>query len=116
MAVLGIRWTVQDRDGNSVYLTEERWHHITEPNNHPEVAEYEDALKMALRRGRRRQEPLSPRKYRYAYPVEGLPDGFNHIVVIVLFGFNVDEQGATIPNNFIATAFLKHIRLKGGVE
>ena len=106
----GKRWTLQDRDGNSIYLTEERWHHITEPDNHPEVAEYEDALKTAVQRGRRRQEPLNPRKYRYAYPVEDSPDGFNHIVVIVLFGFDVDERGATIPNNFVATAFLKHIR------
>jgi hypothetical protein len=24
----------------------------------------------------------------------------------------VDERGQTIPNNFVATAFFKHIRLK----
>jgi hypothetical protein len=34
----------------------------------------------------------------------------------VLFGFDVNEQGETMPNNFVATAFLKHIRLKGGQE
>lgn len=28
MADSGKRWTVQDRDGNSIYLTEERWRHI----------------------------------------------------------------------------------------
>lgn len=45
MAALGKRWTIRDRDGNPIYLTEERWHHITEPNGHPEVAEFEEALK-----------------------------------------------------------------------
>lgn len=59
---------------------------------------------------------MNPRKYRYAYPFNDLPDEFNHVVAIVLFGFDVDEQGATIPNNFVATAFLKHIYLKGGLE
>lgn len=116
MATLGKRWAVRDRDGTPIYLTEERWHHIIEPNGHPEVAEYEEALKLALQRARRRQEPLNPRKYRYAYPVDDLPHDFNHIVVIVVFGFDVDERGITIPNNFVATAFLKYIRPKGDIE
>jgi hypothetical protein len=116
MTASGKRWTVFDRDGNPIYLTEERWHHITEPNGHPEVADFEETLKLALQKGRRRQEPLNPRKYRYAYPVDDLPNDFNHVVVIVLFGFDVDERGLTNPNNFVATAFLKHFRPKGGTE
>ncbi|WP_157912867.1 hypothetical protein [Candidatus Promineifilum breve] len=116
MANIGIRWIVYDRDGNPIYMSEERWHHITEPDNHPEVEEFEEALKTTLQKGRRRQEPLNPRKYRYVYPFDDLPDEFNHIVAIVLFGFDVDERGATIQNNFVATAFLKHIHLKGGLE
>ena len=116
MSTTGKRWTVQERDGNSIYMTQERWHHITEPNNHPEVAAYEDDLKMALQRGRRRQEPLNPRKYRYTYPIDAPFDDFNSVVAIVLFGFDVDELGMTFPNNFVATAFLKHIRPKGGAE
>jgi hypothetical protein len=44
---------------------------------------------------------------------DDLPAGFNHVVGIVLFGFDVDAQGETVPNNFIATAFLKHMRLRG---
>jgi len=35
------------------------------------------------------------------------------MVVIVLCGFDVNAQGETVLNNFIATAFLKHMRLKG---
>jgi hypothetical protein len=31
------RWTVQDKYGNSIYLTQERWEHIIEPINHPEM-------------------------------------------------------------------------------
>jgi hypothetical protein len=108
-----IRWTVRDREGNFIYLTEERWRHIIDANNHPEMADYEEHLKTAIRRSRRRQEPLNPRKYRYACPFDDLPDGSNHIVVIVLFSFDVNERGDTIQNNYVATAFFKHIRLKG---
>lgn len=114
MAGSGRRWTIQDRDGNPIYLTEERWQHIVEDNNHPELRDYEDNLKTAIQQGRRRQEPLNPRKYRYARPFDNLPIGFNHVVGIVIFGFDVSTQGAMVPNNFIATAFLTHIRPRGG--
>lgn len=112
----GKRWTVVDREGNPIYLTEERWAHITDPINHPEMADYEDHLKTTIQKGQRRQEPLNPRKYRYAHPFDDLPEDVNHVVAIALFGFDVNEQGETIPSNFVATAFLKHIRLKGGKE
>jgi len=116
MADFGKRWTVQDREGNAIYLTEERWRHITDADNHPEMTSQEDHLKTTLPKGRRRQEPLNPRKYRYSHPFDDLPDEFNHVVVIALFGFDVSEQGETVPNNFVAAAFLKHSRLKGGKE
>jgi hypothetical protein len=114
MGSSGKRWTVQDRDGNPIYLTEERWQHIVEGNNHPEMADYEDHLKTTLQQGHRRQEPLNPRKYRYVHLFGDLPVGFNHVVGIVLFGFDVNAQGETVQNNFIATAFLKHMRPRGG--
>ena len=114
MARSGKRWTVEDRDGNPIYLTEERWQHIVEADNHPEMADYEDHLKATIQQGRRRQEPLNPRKYRYVQPFDDLPPGFNHVVGIVLFGFDVNAQGETVPNNFIATAFLTHIHPRGG--
>ena len=116
MANLGKRWTVQDREGNPIYLTEERWRHITDAGNHPEMTEYEDHLKTTIQKGRRKQEPLNPRKYRYAREFDDLPDDFNHVVAIALFGFDVDEGGEASPNNFVATAFLKHIRRKGDQE
>jgi len=71
----GKRWTVQDRKGNPIYLTAERWQHIIEGNDHPEIADYEDHLKTTIQRGRRRQEPLNPRKYRYVQPFDDLQAG-----------------------------------------
>ena len=104
MSSPGKRWTVQDRHGNLVYLTQERWNHIIDSKNHPEMAIYEEHLKTTIRAGRRRQELLNPRKYRYYRSFDDLPDDVNHIVSIVLFGFDVDEDGQTVPNNFVATA------------
>jgi hypothetical protein len=70
-------------------------------------------LKITLERGHRRQEPLNPRKYRYVFPFNDLMQDHNHIVAIALLGFDVSAQGQTVPNNFVATAFMKHIRRKG---
>ncbi len=80
------------------------------------MAEFEDHLKSTIQKGRRRQEPLNPRKYRYSDAFDDLPEDLNHVVAIALFGFDVDENGETIPNNFVATAFLKHIHFKGNKE
>lgn len=112
MSNTGKRWTIQDRDGNPIYLTEERWRHIVDPFNHPEMETYEEYLKNTIRRGKRRQEPLNPRKYRYVHYFDDLPDEVNHFVAIVLFGFDVDSHGRTIPNNYLATAFFKNIQEK----
>jgi hypothetical protein len=109
----GKRWTVHDRYGIPIYLTQERWEHIINRTNHPEMEDYEVYLKTTIRIGRRRQEPLNPRKYRYYHSFDDLPGDVNHIVVIALFGFDVDEEGKTVPNNYVATAFFKHIWLKG---
>ncbi|MBL7064254.1 MAG: hypothetical protein ISS49_08640 [Anaerolineae bacterium] len=113
MPIGGKRWTVQDRYGNSIYLTQKQWEHIIAPTNHPEMVDYEGHLKETLRLGRRRQEPLNPRKYRYVRYFDDLPDGSNHTVAIVLFRFDMDGNGRIVENNFVATAFFKHIRLKG---
>ena len=104
----GKRWSVYDHDGNQIYLAQERWQHIV--TRHPELADAELHLRTTLQRGRRRQEPLNASKYRYAFPFEDLPEDFTHVVVVVLFGFDVDEQGRTAANNFVATAFMKHLR------
>ena len=105
----GKRWSEHDCYGNVIYLTEERWQYITHNSNHPEMEDYEDYLKITIKNGKRKQEPLNPKKYRYYHYFENLDCDVNHIVAIVLFGFSIDEKGNTIPSNYIATAFFKHM-------
>lgn len=64
----GKRWVVCDRYGNDVYLTHERWDHIVELLNHPEMLAYEKHLKETVESGRRKQDTLNPKKYRYVKP------------------------------------------------
>jgi hypothetical protein len=105
----GQRWVVNDLDGNPIYLTDERWQHIKDDINHPEMAAFEEHLKRTIRLGKRQQELLNPRKYRYRLRFDDLPDDFTHLVAIVLMGFDIDEQGKMIANNFVATAYLIHV-------
>ena len=105
-----IRWTVTDRYGNSIYLTQERWEHIIEPINHSEMAHIEDALKKTIQNGIRRQDALNPRKFRYSLEFPNLPLDNTHVVAIVLFSFRESESGDPLPNNYIVTAYLKEIR------
>lgn len=105
----GRRWAVHDRYDNEVYLTEERWQHIIEPINHPEMSSYEEHLQETIRQGERQQDSLNPRKYRYAKAFDDLVEDNTHIVAIVLFRFRVSETGETAPNNYIVTAYQKEI-------
>ncbi len=102
----GRRWTVRDRFGNVIHLTEERWQHIVAPDNHPEMAMYEDLLQQTLRRARRKQNVLNPQKYRYALPFDHLVDENTHVEAIVLFRFQDVPDGRPVPNNYVVTAYL----------
>src|SRR6266511_396815 len=101
MAIESRRWTIRDRFGNEIYLTEERWQHIIEPINHPEMAAYEDHLKAVIRAGRRKQDALNPQKYLYSQAFDDLVEDNTHLVAIVLFRFNEGEDGKPIANNYI---------------
>lgn len=109
MAHQSIRWVTQDRYDNSIYLTQERWEHIIEPINHPEMKEYEEELKETVRTGVRKQDSLNPQKYRYSKEFGNLPANNTHIVAIVLFRLHESEIGSIESNNFIVTAFQKEI-------
>lgn len=74
----GRRWTVVDRYGNPIYLAQERWQHIIDGMNHPEMLVSEDYLQRTFKEGRRRQEPLNLQKYRYSHNFDDLPDDVNH--------------------------------------
>jgi hypothetical protein len=105
----GRRWTVHDSHGNEIYITDERWDHIIAPYNHPEMSDYEEHLKETIQRGRRRQDALNPRKYRYTGEFHDLSQYNTHIVVIVLLGFSQEETGEPLPNNYVVTAYQKEI-------
>lgn len=107
--VTGRRWTVRDRYGNDIYLTQERWEHIIDPINHPEMVEYEEQLKETIRTGTRKQDPLNARKYRYIKAFDHLAEDNTHIIAIVLFGFSEDTTGRPVQNNYITTAYQKEI-------
>lgn len=104
----GKRWTLNDKQGNDIYLTQERWDHIIEPINHPEMVDYEEELKETIRSGQRKQDPLNPQKYRYSMAFDNLAEYNTHIIAIVLFRFR-EQAGKVTPNNYIVTAYQKEI-------
>jgi hypothetical protein len=105
----GKRWTVRDGYGNSINLTDERWEHIVEAINHPEMLDYEEELKETLRTGKRKQDPLNPQKYRYSKRFDNLADDNTHIVAIILFRFRENAEGRPETNNYVVTAYQKEI-------
>lgn len=105
--VAGQRWIVRDRYSNDIYLTEERWEHIIDPENHPEMELCEEHLRETIRAGRRTQDPLNPQKYRYSKAFDDLVEGNTHIIAIVLCRFKEGKDGQPVPNNYIVTAYQK---------
>ncbi len=107
------RWTVQDRYGNSIYLTEERWQHILA--SRPEFELLLEEFLDTLRLGSRTQNALIPNEYRYVkYFSELLPEN-NHLVAIVIFKTLIDEKGHYLANNFVVTGWAKYIVPKYGL-
>jgi hypothetical protein len=105
----GERWSVCDRHGNTIYLTEERWEHIVDPINHPEMLDYEEELKETIQTGIRRQDVLNPQKYRYSESFDNLVEDNTHIIAIVLFRFREDVARKPEANNYVVTAYQKEI-------
>lgn len=97
----GRRWSVRDRNGNEVYITNERWAHILD--GHPEMAPHENELRETIRSGKRRQDSLNPQKYRYLREVSRLTEDNTHIEVVVLFRFGERADGILAANNYIVT-------------
>ena len=97
------RWELYDRYGNKLYMTAERWLHAQEKR--PWLTDYLDQVLETIRRGRRRQDPLNPRKYKYYWPVSGLEPEYNHLIVVVLFNTQTDEAGHTISNSYVVNVW-----------
>ena len=107
--IAGRRWTVRDRYGNDIYLTHERWEHIIEPINHPEMSAYEEHLKETIRSGKRKQDSLNPQKYRYVEAFDNLAEANTHIIAMVLFRFSEGQMGEPVSNSYIVTAYQKEM-------
>jgi hypothetical protein len=105
----GIRWAEKDKFGNEIYLTEERWEHITNQMNHSEMLEYEVELRETIQSGNRKQEILSPNKFRYSKKFDDLTSENTHIIGIVVMNFSESENEELISNNFIVTAYQKKV-------
>jgi len=103
------RFSVSDKYGNTIYLSQERWEHIINDINHPEMDDYENHLKKTIQSGNRKQDSLNANKYRYVKPFVDLHDTNTHIIAIVLFRFTTDNLGELIQNNYIVTAYQKEI-------
>ncbi len=105
-----MKWTVQDRFGNTVYFTEERWRHILE--SRPELEPLFDQFLDTLRTGRRQQDSLVPNEYRYFKRFDEMLPENNHLVVVVVFKTRLNEQGNYVPNNFVLTGWAQYIHSK----
>jgi len=94
-----MREEVQDRFGNTVYLTDERWKHIT--TSHPQLRAKRAEVLSTIRSGKRWQDASMPEKFYYLKP-SPFPTRYNAIKVVVRFSWQ-DNQ----PNNFVVTAYPK---------
>lgn len=97
------RWDMHDRYGNKIYMTSERWQHALEKR--PWLANCLDDTLTTIRRGRRQQDQLNPRKYKYYYSFDKLLPEFNYLVVVVLFKQKINETGKVVPNNYVVNVW-----------
>ncbi len=88
------KWTVRDRQGHEVYLTKERWRHIT--FRHKALAGHQDDVLSTIRLGRRREDTLKPFKFFYSRRCNTLTGHYNNITVVVL---------AYPDNSYVVTAW-----------
>ncbi len=106
-----LRWTVQDRYGNSIYFTKERWLHILE--SRPELEPYLELFLETLRTGKREQDPLIPNEYRYYKRFDELLPENSHLIMVVIFKKQVGAQGEYVANNFVVTGWANYIWSQG---
>lgn len=90
-------------------MTQERWSHIIDAFNHPEMVDCEEQLKETIHTGNRKQDSLNPQKYRYSKAFDDLAEDNTHLVAIVLFGLAESPMELPVSNNYIVTAYQKEI-------
>lgn len=104
---VGKLWTQRDRFGNEIYLTSERWAHIIDPDNHPEVEPFFDYVIETIKLGHRRQDRYDPNGYQYYRSYADLPDHNTHLVVCVRFRWPANPDGTLREEKFVTTAYLQ---------
>jgi len=103
----GKLWTQKDRFGNEIYLTHERWAHIINSDNHPEVEPFWDQIAETIQLGHRRQDSYDPNGYRYYQPYSNLPDDNTHLIVCVRFRWPTNPDGTVREEKFVTTAYFQ---------
>lgn len=96
---------VKDKQGNQIYITDERWEHIHK--RYPEIIGFEDRVLKTIRIGNRKQLALEPDVYRYSKSYTDLPMNHSQIIVAVKFSQKLDKDNNIIINNFVVTAYMK---------
>lgn len=103
----GKLWILTDRFGNEIYLTLERWAHIIDPNNHPEVEPFAPQVRETIQRGRRKQDAFDARGWEYSLAFSNLPLDYTHLVVCVRFRRKIDAEGNETDEKFVTTAYFQ---------
>jgi len=98
------RWTVTDRQGREIYLTQERWEHIL--SKHGELRGRREDVLTTIRLGRRKQSKLDPQTFCYYRSIDDLPEPYDTILVFVAFRYHNRQEGnEQATNNFVTTAW-----------
>lgn len=92
-----MREEAQDRSGNTIHITDERWQHIYK--SHPQLRGRRHEILSTLRSGKRIQYPSAPGKFYYYKPFR-FNGKFKLIEVVVLFRRRNHQ-----PNNYVVTAY-----------
>ncbi len=89
---------VQDKFGNTIYLTDERWQHIV--RRHSVLKGFKNEVLKTIRIGKREQDDFYSDKFLYRKAFANLPLRYTHIEVVVVFRIKDGK-----PNNFVVTAY-----------
>jgi hypothetical protein len=98
------RWTVTDRQGREIYLTQERWEHII--SKHSELSGRLEDVLTTIRLGRRKSSKRNPQTFLYSRRNESLPEPYDTILVFVAFRYTyLPGSNQQVANNFVTTAW-----------
>ncbi len=103
----GKLWMQNDRFGNAIYLTDERWEHIIDPDNHPEIEPFLAQIRATIQLGRRKQDAYDSRSWEYSLAFSDLPLDYTHLVVCVRFRRSKDDEGNERDEKFVTTAYFQ---------